>query len=53
MWWVSKSYLLKRVAINLDLPHLKRIEDEGVDVIIYEPSLTTDQFSGARLINEL
>lgn len=32
---------------------LKRIKDEGVDVIIYEPSLTTDQFSGARLINDL
>jgi UDPglucose 6-dehydrogenase len=32
---------------------LKRISDEGVDVIIYEPSLSGDQFHGISVINDL
>lgn len=32
---------------------LKRIKDQGVSVIIYEPSITTEHFSGTKVINDL
>jgi UDPglucose 6-dehydrogenase len=31
---------------------LKRIEDQGIDVIIYEPSVTTEYYLGTKLIND-